>query len=149
MGRTASPLETRLWSRIEKGPGCWLWTGPVTSGGYGQIGLGGRGGQVESVHRVAYTLSVGPIPDGLHIDHLCRNRRCCNPAHLEAVTLAENVRRGDNPKVRSARQTHCVHGHEYTPENTAYTPQGWRTCRTCRRGRYGALNQNHLPESTR
>lgn len=73
-----------------------------------------------------YEAFVGPIPDGLQIDHLCRVRHCVNPAHLEPVTIAENVRRG------AAAQTHCKYGHEYTPENTVIH-HGGRECRTCNR----------------
>ncbi|HEY1740016.1 MAG TPA: HNH endonuclease signature motif containing protein [Acidimicrobiia bacterium] len=89
------------------------------------------------VHRVSYELSIGPIPGGLEIDHLCRERSCANPEHLEAVTRRENVLRSDSVAAHRARQTHCVHGHEFTAQNT-YRHQGRRYCRACRSRRDAA-----------
>lgn len=101
---------------------CWFWQGAVQSKGYGSVGHQGR---VWSTHRLAYELLIGPIPDGLQIDHLCRNRRCCNPAHLEPVTARMNL-------LRAVRKESCVRGHEYTPENTIPKKGGsQRNCRTC------------------
>lgn len=118
-----------MWDRVDKsGPnGCWLWTGPKSAGrapGYGRVYIGGKGYQA---HRLAYEELVGPIPAGLVIDHLCRNPACVNPAHLEPVTNAENIRRG------LAIRTHCPQGHEYTPENVRHRANGHRSCKRCHR----------------
>lgn len=115
--------------------GCWAWTGFVKPNGYGQIGLGKRGMGIAHAHRVAYELYVGPIPTGMTLDHLCRVRCCVNPDHLEPVTNAENIRRGDSGKATGRQQrakTHCLRGHEYTPENTIWDRRGNRCCRACR-----------------
>lgn len=113
---------------------CWEWQGAPNSGGYGFFSIGTA---KTTAHRAGYELFEGPIPDGLVIDHLCRNRRCVNPGHLEAVSNGENVRRGEGPAVLRellGSATHCKHGHEFTPENTYINPgTGKRKCRTCQR----------------
>lgn len=117
---------------------CWIWTGTIDLKGYGRLW---RDGKSHKAHRLFYEKLVGPIPDGLHIDHLCMVKSCVNPAHLEPVTLAENNRRafkaGRGNPANLARRTHCNHGHEFTPENTAHynhnrSPEA-RTCRECQR----------------
>lgn len=109
--------------------GCWVWQGSLNPKGYGSCRLGKR---TALAHRASYMVFVGPIPDGLTIDHLCRNRSCINPAHLEAVTHRENLLRGHTVTAANAAKTHCVHGHEFTPENTYLGPTGSRACRVCR-----------------
>jgi hypothetical protein len=84
-----------------------------------------------SAHRLSYELLVGPVPEGLVLDHLCRNRACCRPDHLEPVSRGENVLRGDTIAARKAAQTECTHGHEYTPSNTGRQSNGTRYCRKC------------------
>lgn len=124
----------RFWAKVEKTDECWIWTAARISSGYGCFYLDGS----KLAHRVSYELCVGQIPDGLVIDHLCRNKLCVNPAHLEAVTQRTNVARGTLSssvsaanKRRGATVTHCPRGHEYTPENTKISVKGWRSCRTC------------------
>jgi HNH endonuclease len=113
--------------------GCLPWIGHVAKSGYGAYPH--RGGQVRA-HRVAYIEAYGSIPDGMIIDHLCRNRSCVNPDHLEAVDNWTNVRRGDSPVAVNFHKTHCKRGHEFTPENTYVPPKRptQRNCRQCKRG---------------
>jgi hypothetical protein len=133
MSKRASPPLERFWPKVDKngpvpshapelGP-CWLWLGYRRDGRYPWMSYAGR---PTAAYRVAYMLLVGPIPDGLHLDHLCRVVFCVNPAHLEPVTQQENNRR------QAAAITHCPQGHEYTPENTGYD-RGSRYCRICSR----------------
>lgn len=131
MSRPRLPLIERLmtYTAIDEND-CWVWQGSRSSLGYGRIGVEGR---MKRAHRVSYELHVGPIPEGLSIDHLCRNRACINPAHLEPVTHAENVRRGVSPSALNATKTHCKRGHEFTPENTITISGGYRSCRICMR----------------
>jgi hypothetical protein len=127
-------LESRFLAKVDDTETCWFWTATINNRGYGTFGLNGR---MALAHRVAYELWIGPIPDGLEIDHLCGVRHCVNPAHLEAVTHRENLRRGTGFAAVNGAKTHCPHGHEYTPENTYHNPNpnGGRICRTCKRAR--------------
>lgn len=125
--RHVEPLEGRFWAKVDRTSDCWLWTGSLHLG-YGVIAAEGR---ANMAHRVSYELIVGPIPDGLTLDHLCRNRACVNPAHLEPVTNVENVMRGLSVGALNARKTHCPKGHPYTAENTMLS-RNRRCCRTCR-----------------
>jgi hypothetical protein len=130
------PAELRFWSHVQKGTGdeCWIWLGSKTPSGYGSFGL--RKGRLTPAHRFAYELLRGAIPEGLELDHLCRNPFCCNPDHLESVSHRVNVLRGESPAAQNARRTHCPHGHPYTPENTYIRPNtGDRQCRICLRER--------------
>lgn len=129
-GTVFTPLQERFWEKVNKTNSCWEWTAFVDKAGYGRIQKGGRSDPVLYAHRLSYELHVGPIPEGMSIDHLCGNRICVNPDHLEAVTLSVNTQRA-NPVT-----THCKAGHERTPENTQYKSDGSLAfCKSCRRAR--------------
>lgn len=131
--------DARFWSYIEKDPvtGCWVWTGHTSEHGYGVITVSRK---QRYVHTWYYETHIGAIPEGLEPDHLCRNRLCANPDHLEVVTHRENILRGESPQAINARKTHCPQGHEYTPENTKIQTRGGRLCRECQR-RYSRERQ--------
>lgn len=117
---------TDFWGRVLKSEGCWLWTGSKTSAGYGNLRWQGRH---DYAHRVAYRLTIGAIPEGLVLDHLCRVRNCVRPDHLEPVRQAVNVARGIAPY---GVRTQCKHGHDITDEANVYVgPNGQKRCRVC------------------
>jgi hypothetical protein len=130
-------LPPRIASKIDFAGPCWLWTGQINHRwGYGYCWWEGS---KRRAHRLIWTLLVGPIPDGMQLDHLCRVRHCVNPDHLEVVTAKENLRRG--PTVVStiaATRTHCPQGHPYDEANTRYEKDGSRKCVICRRRRDNA-----------
>ncbi len=121
----------RFWAKVNVGErgDCWEWTASL-SHGYGQFWIQGANPQRQKAHRVAYEMIVGPIPEGLQIDHLCRNRACVNPSHMQPVTRRENLIRGNGFAGLNDRKTHCPRGHEYIPSNTILW-QGKRKCRSC------------------
>lgn len=113
--------------------GCWLWTASTVNNGYGRFRIGGES---RLAHRVSYELHVGPIPEGLQLDHLCRVRDCVNPAHLEPVTASVNIRRGTSSAAEHAKQSHCIHGHLFDEANTyIWSGNNSRSCRRCSRDR--------------
>lgn len=119
-------LAERFWAKVDKTEGCWNWTASRQArASYGQINVGGR---PMLAHRVAWELERGPVPAGMQLDHLCRNRACVNPAHLEPVTLRVNVLRGVGPTAVNAAKTECKRGHTL---DDAYVYKGMRFCRTC------------------
>lgn len=121
-------LPPNFWSKAVMDPcGCWRWTGAGIGyePGYGRFQWNGR---LDNAHRVSYSVLVGPIPLGLFVDHLCRNRWCVNPGHLEPVTIAENNRRAGS---FHGSMTHCKAGHPYDDRNTLYLKRGGRSCRPC------------------
>jgi len=128
-------LPDKIASRIEQdAAGCWIWTGNRAMG-YGHFWWEGR---MRFAHRYTYELFVGPIPDGLEIDHLCRVRECCNPKHLEAVTHSENLRRSPLMRLNNGNlaKTHCPQGHPYDETNTRSMAKGGRACKACDRERF-------------
>jgi len=129
--RVGISVEERFWQYVDRtGPGgCWLWTGGQ-SHGYGNFMIRREGGGYAQVqaHRFAYRQLVGPVPAGLVLDHLCRNKRCVRPQHLQPVTQQVNVQRG----AAAAWSPACRRGHVFSPENTYINPAGYRVCKTCR-----------------
>lgn len=132
----AEALAERFHDRVVKTPGCWEWTGSISPLGYGRIFYRKRSAGFRTnvyAHRVSYEIHRGPIPPGLVLDHLCRNRKCVNPDHLEAVTNRENILRGIAPSALAAAASHCPAGHPYSETNTYLSPSGHRKCRECTR----------------
>lgn len=131
--------------KIEFGEGCWPWTGFIYPSGYGQYGAR-RPGREVLAHRLVYQESVGSIPTGMVLDHICHNealdcsggdtclhRRCVNPDHLEPITQSEHALRGVRRPGYGKLKTHCRWGHELSPDNTHLEADGYRACRECRR----------------
>lgn len=126
------PPEARMRARAVEGPGgCLEWNGHIATNGYGRIHWNGR---QQQAHRVAYELARGPIPEGLVLDHLCRNRRCINPGHLEAVTEQVNIVRGIGRSAENFTKTHCAEGHPYDRVKVNHG-RPTRICMTCKRAR--------------
>lgn len=127
----ADPLSRFLGLLTKHPGGCWLWEGTKNNQGYGWF----WSGTAEVLaHRWSYEHFIGPIPRGLVVDHLrCDTKRCVNPDHLQICTRRENNLRADGMGAICAAKTECLRGHPFTPENTYVTPQGDRTCRTCKR----------------
>jgi hypothetical protein len=123
-------VERLLAETTKTESGCWLWQGTLNHQRYGVVSHDGRS---HSVHRAGYSALVGEIPEGLTLDHLCRVRHCWNPAHLEPVTIRENLLRGDTLAAINSAKTHCVNGHRFSAENTYLRKdRRGRECRTCR-----------------
>jgi len=140
-------LLDNLSDKFLVGDGCWSWVGSTRSG-YGVFSIGGKHRRTMAAHRLVYELLVGPIPEGLQIDHLCRNRGCVRPSHLEPVTAAENVRRAILAGSRD--KPACKWGHPFNAENTYWHPNGQRGCRACARERANRQRRDaSLVERTR
>jgi hypothetical protein len=126
-------FEARFWSKTQAAGECVEWTG-CKSNGYGQIWWKGK---MRGAHRMAYEITVGPIPEGLTIDHLCRNTLCVNPDHLDPCSQKENTLRGYGPTAMNARKTSCLRGHPFSDDNMSILVRAngirVRVCRTCKR----------------
>lgn len=146
-GRPPTPAAVRVLGKVIIAPsGCWEYTGKLKWGGYGLIRVGGKD---RRAHRVVYEALIGPIPPDLVIDHLCFNKRCVNPMHMEVVTPGENTRRAWRAELAKAPRkrrdpatyyrppplTECQRGHPFDEENTIHRPNGRRACRACSKSR--------------
>jgi hypothetical protein len=147
------PVE-RFWAKVEKTDTCWLWTAALNSNSYGHIDVDGHS---VKAHRFSYELLVGPVPEGLDLDHLCRVRHCVRPDHLQPVTRPTNILRGNGMGARHSRQTHCVHGHPLSGNNLLYSSNGTqcgrprfaRRCREClRRNGRASMRRKRAAEKT-
>jgi hypothetical protein len=137
MGKNDRPLMERMMAKVRlDSDGCWTWTGSRIHNGYGKVKVNGL--QVVS-HRASYEALVGPIPDGMQLDHLCRNRACINPDHLEPVSKRENLLRGIGPTAVNAAKSACVRGHLLSGDNVRIvvgaSGHDTRRCRQCERDR--------------
>jgi HNH endonuclease len=129
MNRLPAYLRNKI--KLNCKTGCWLWTGALTSKGYGSVGIP-KTKKTTTAHAAVYELLVGPLPKGTQHDHLCRVRHCVNPEHLEPVTCKVNVLRGETIAARNAAKTKCKHGHSL--KDAYIRPDGGgRQCRTCLR----------------
>jgi hypothetical protein len=135
------PYASRFWQRVQKTASCWYWVGAINNVGYGNFGMGPRGHAVTfAAHKLSYLMHKGPVPPGLVLDHLCRQRACVNPAHLRPQTRRQNVLNGLRVS-HNAWKTHCVHGHSlheaFLRERHEPGKEGQlkRVCRTCSKER--------------
>ena len=129
-GRMHESVATRFWKKVRKSDGCWTWEAATSAEGYGVFNITPR--VQAQAHRIAYELTKGAIPNGLTLDHLCRNTRCVNPDHLEPTTMGKNTLRGFSPSAINSRKHSCHNGHPLLGANLYVNPRGERQCRICR-----------------
>lgn len=149
------PYLSRFLAKIDRTGECWIWCGYKIGSGYGRTTASFR--KMDSVHRIAYELFIGQIPDGMEIDHTCHNgsgcrggnscphRSCVNPDHLEAVPRSVNILRGESPAARNARTTQCPQRHPYEEANVGTIKTGGRRCLRCAAERQAARRANETP----
>jgi hypothetical protein len=145
--RKRTPAEQRFMKYVNQTDGCWLWTGG-NNGKYGVFYAGPDSTPMRPyAHRWSYAHFVGPIPEGMEINHRCEVPLCVLPAHLEVTTHTGNMNYGSHPAAQKARQTECIHGHAFTEANTYVKPNGTRGCRHCRRLRQAEYRERRLSKS--
>lgn len=136
------PIENRFHDkyRVDEDTGCWVWIAYRDRSGYGKVNYRRK---MTQAYRVAYILLIGPIPSGKQLDHLCRNRACVNPDHLEVVDARTNTLRGNTMPAKWVARTHCNYGHPFDEQNTRrYGPDNrWRECRTCAKSKWKSANK--------
>ena len=147
MSAKRKTAEERFWPKVDASGDCWEWTATRTKLGYGMFALYINPADTQTTgvcaHRFAYESLVGPIPEGLVLDHLCRNPGCVNPDHLQPVTQAENHRRGIRWTPQKLNRTTCKHGHTFEGDNVGRHKDGARYCRTCSRVRTRLRDQRY------
>ena len=143
---TWNSVDERFWSKVKKGRGCWEWTASKNPRGYGLFRIG-----KSSLHasRVSVAISKGwGEVEGKDVDHLCRNKSCVRPEHLEAVTHKENILRGEGLAAHNARKTNCLRGHPFTGQNVVVDKRGKRRCRSCERIRWTKAAEHKMEVET-
>lgn len=137
LARKRTAAIDRFWDKIQIDDltGCWNWIAAIDRDGYGVFReTTNKHDSCGRAHKFAYQHYVGVVPANKQLDHICRNRRCANPKHLEIVTLIQNVMRGESFSAVNARKTHCIHGHPLSGDNLYVQPStGYRYCRECKR----------------